>query len=109
MSFIGNNYKLNSLEISNIGNKINLPVKERFKAIEEKYIKSMSESGKLIEYDILFNYRLADNINDIITVNLEMQRDKPSYDLPARAVYYCSRILTDVLTNNSCHYLKYYL
>lgn len=69
--------------------------------IRQRYTESTSQSNKTIEFDVLFDYKYGDEPKDVFTINLEMQRNKPSkYNIISRAIYYGARILSNILSSS---------
>ena len=70
---------------------------ERLERIKKRFTKQISETDKLIEFDILFDYQYGPESTDVFTINIEMQNSKAKYDMATRAVYYAARVLTGIL------------
>lgn len=64
-----------------------------------------SKQDKKIIYDLVFYLELEGN-NSIVklTVDLEMQKDKPKYDVVNRAMYYAASLLRGTITNSANNY-----
>lgn len=65
-----------------------------------KFATQLSEgvTGKVSDFDILFDLKHGPNELDIFTINIEMQRkNSHKYNMLARSIYYASKILSNVL------------
>ena len=87
---------------------LNYSDKEVRDYIKWLFSKQISESGKEIEYDVIFEYNITGTedtivnkdkiVNNLFTFNVEMQTSNPpDYNLVARSVYYCARLLSNIL------------
>ena len=67
-----------------------------------KFATQLSEgvTGKVSDFDILFDPKHGPNELDIFTINIEMQRkNSHKYNMLARSIYYASKILSNVLNH----------
>lgn len=99
MPFLGDNWDSSKISTYQYNGEelYNCDSEERFERIKKRFTKQISETDKLIEFDILFDYRYGPESTDIFTINIEMQNNKADYDMATRAVYYASRVLTGIL------------
>lgn len=72
-------------------------LEEKENIIIEKPTEYISEGGKEFRCDVLFEYKVGNDVKDLYTINIEMQQRKKSYNMLTRALYYAMNISSQKL------------